>query len=613
MASDEPYSMKIWPRRFDENLAEEIEELLCLISRAPSGAITSRVCLLVVRSRDSRPNRRPVEAMLKTRVRANPFGIITVLLLLLHEGPFINPCIRGFAVNGRPNVMSVSYFDIFPDAAFSVEVNADERNKSEATPMQVRHLITYIVSQRALCPKWAIVQHQALCKYVFFAMFEGLDNSRFCKFKSELPAFQSLAGNGFPLIVLAEEQNYLLRPAVNTVVGYAFQPMKPIVYQSLEQMIPSISVLIDNGYPYPTDCEIPTFKYGPRCSRFGLEPLTVDQLAEYHHLPEKVDGARTAIAIDCEMVGTSLGDEVARLSATAEDGSVLLDEFFVTMGDMVDLRTSVSGITIEILTEKAKKPSTSAFESLSAFADQETIIIGHSLENDLRALKLIHVRVIDTALIYNVEVKPPRKPSLARLVAKHLQRPFREDQNGHDSVEDARASFELAVLAMREAVSEVRGEKTIPQLFYELLKSVAQVTVVAPGFTTSAYLDLDERIVIVNAEDTIEIANNFIEQMSDNIAPLTYAHFNALVRCEINEDEEREYCRQYNAALSQILLGLPKQSALVVYTGNGNMKRLRTVQGPDGRRVNFSEDPIRRAEMALVRQGLLWVKVRNAD
>jgi len=29
---------------------------------------------------------------------------------------------------------------------------------------------------------------------------------------------------------------------------------------------------------------------------------------------------------------------------------------------------------------------------------EKTIIVGHSLENDLRALKLVHKRVIDTAL-----------------------------------------------------------------------------------------------------------------------------------------------------------------------------------------------------------------------
>lgn len=54
-----------------------------------------------------------------------------------------------------------------------------------------------------------------------------------------------------------------------------------------------------------------------------------------------------------------------------------------------------------------------AKEELSAFVDKDTILLGHSLENDLRALGIVHKRVIDVSQLF--ASKTGRRHSLKEL------------------------------------------------------------------------------------------------------------------------------------------------------------------------------------------------------
>lgn len=70
--------------------------------------------------------------------------------------------------------------------------------------------------------------------------------------------------------------------------------------------------------------------------------------------------------------------------------------------------------------------------------------MGHSLEQDLRALKLAHPRYIDTALLYHHPRGPPLKPGLAWLTKKWCNRDIQNHGvGGHNPEEDARACLEL--------------------------------------------------------------------------------------------------------------------------------------------------------------------------
>jgi RNA exonuclease 1 len=78
-----------------------------------------------------------------------------------------------------------------------------------------------------------------------------------------------------------------------------------------------------------------------------------------------------------------------------------------------------------------------------------TILLGHSLNSDLTALKITHPFIVDTALIYPHPRGPPLKSSLKWLAQKYLNREIQKGHGttgpgaGHDSIEDARTCLDL--------------------------------------------------------------------------------------------------------------------------------------------------------------------------
>lgn len=75
----------------------------------------------------------------------------------------------------------------------------------------------------------------------------------------------------------------------------------------------------------------------------------------------------------------------------------------------------------------------------------KSILVGHSLNADLTALKMTHPFIIDTSLIYPHPRGPPFKSSLKWLVQKYLGKEIQKGHgsSGHDSVEDAKACLDL--------------------------------------------------------------------------------------------------------------------------------------------------------------------------
>jgi len=61
-------------------------------------------------------------------------------------------------------------------------------------------------------------------------------------------------------------------------------------------------------------------------------------------------------------------------------------------------------------------------ERFLALVSADTLLVGHSVEADLNALRVVHHRVIDTALLYPHPRGPPLKCALRTLAAMHLGR-----------------------------------------------------------------------------------------------------------------------------------------------------------------------------------------------
>ena len=123
---------------------------------------------------------------------------------------------------------------------------------------------------------------------------------------------------------------------------------------------------------------------------------------------EQRDQHPKVYALDCEMVQTLAGTELARITLIqlveiTEDGTithkVMLDELVKPHQPVLDYVTKYSGVTAEIM-----NPVETRLEQIQAFLVQllnkNDIIVGHSLQNDFRAAQLIHDCVVDTSHIF---------------------------------------------------------------------------------------------------------------------------------------------------------------------------------------------------------------------
>ncbi|XP_063915859.1 uncharacterized protein LOC135131923 isoform X2 [Zophobas morio] len=154
------------------------------------------------------------------------------------------------------------------------------------------------------------------------------------------------------------------------------------------------------------------------------------------------DGNYGVYALDCEMCYTVAGLELTRVTVVAVDGKLVYDSFVKPVNEIIDYNTRFSGITAKDLNHNAKKLR-EVQNDLRGFINADTILIGHGLENDLRALKLVHKTVVDTALVFPHYHGFPYRRSLRQLVSSYLKKEVQCGSNGHDSYEDACACMEL--------------------------------------------------------------------------------------------------------------------------------------------------------------------------
>ncbi|KAL2037145.1 hypothetical protein N7G274_010141 [Stereocaulon virgatum] len=156
-------------------------------------------------------------------------------------------------------------------------------------------------------------------------------------------------------------------------------------------------------------------------------------------------GGRNVLAMDCEMCLVQGGEmALTRISLVEWDGSVLMDEFVKPDEPIIDYLTPYSGITPAKLAN-VHTTLTDIQGRLIEEIKSKHILVGHSLNSDLMALKMTHPFVVDTSILYPHPRGPPMKSSLKWLAQKYLGREIQKGhgKEGHDSIEDARACLDL--------------------------------------------------------------------------------------------------------------------------------------------------------------------------
>ena len=186
-----------------------------------------------------------------------------------------------------------------------------------------------------------------------------------------------------------------------------------------------------------------------------------------------VTDGRSVLAMDCEMCKVE-GEEMAltRVSLVEWDGNILLDELVKPDKFITDYLTPYSGITpakLENVTTNIKDIQARLLQVITP----KHILIGHSLNSDLMALKLTHPFIIDTSILYPHPRGPPMKSSLKWLAQKYLGREIQKGHGtkGHDSIEDARACLDLVKMKCERGPQWGTSEATVESIFKRLKRT----------------------------------------------------------------------------------------------------------------------------------------------
>lgn len=190
----------------------------------------------------------------------------------------------------------------------------------------------------------------------------------------------------------------------------------------------------------------------PGCQVFKLhvhDAVSLEGFVRTLPRPASENVCSGVYAVDTEMCYTTHGLELARVTVVNSCLQVIYDTFVKPEHEIIDYNTRFSGISKDDVT--AASPSIGDVQkTLLSFVSADTILIGHNLETDLCALKLLHGTVVDTSVVFPHRLGLPHKLTLHSLTTDYLRRIIQESVGGHDTAEDASACMELMLWKVKE-------------------------------------------------------------------------------------------------------------------------------------------------------------------
>ncbi|RXW13863.1 hypothetical protein EST38_g11992 [Candolleomyces aberdarensis] len=268
------------------------------------------------------------------------------------------------------------------------------------------------------------------------------------------------------------------------------------------------------------------------------------------------------------------------------------------------------------------------------------ILIGHSLESDLRALKLCHPYCIDTALVYHHPRGRPLKPGLAWLTKKWCGREIQtRGEGGHDPEEDARACLDLLKKKLEEGPGF--GEfKTDQESIFERLGRAKKRGGGVGGGVRSAVVDYGNPAHMHGNKATTALACKTDEEVVEGLLGVVPSHDFVFARLmgladvlgwitprapqdssaptatsasatsqpptSPTDDQLQTTLASLNGHLSKIHASLPSRTAFILFTGHSDPRRMTQL---NSRKMQF-ENAFRSGkspeEIAAGENGVRW-------
>jgi RNA exonuclease 1 len=425
---------------------------------------------------------------------------------------------------------ATDYFDIYgPDARAELQLQTETHFKAGQTAISVKDaqlLLQWASSPvgTTMQPGWAFVRNKPLCQKVVVVALGGVDAKGWAEHHTRYPRLCEL--------IPPNQRVTIKLPKYSKTAA-----MGPESLLELHKIMPSDKRARTENLPASA---APNCKLDPQKLLLSSSDLTENryprladlkagaaELAEYVATPMHAgpgEPVAKVFAVDCEMCYTQQGLELTRVTMLSQYGVKLVDMLVLPTNPITDYNTAYSGITAKMLDGVTARLDDARKALFEHGLHSQSILVGHSLENDLRALKLVHEQVIDTALCFP-HPEPPYKYGLRKLAETWLGRHIQAGNatgEGHDSAEDASAALQLVQLKLRRGMDFGVPSRDTSSLFQELNEHGRKSTLVHCAPRCRKYSS--EPVDIIPADSIAAVLRGTAPLLKRSAAHFVWAH-----------------------------------------------------------------------------------------